>query len=286
MFEFRTLDRRFDLYLPSQKTLYHGSIFDLEGSPDIESHLKARDLYRALKPLAVDPRHAKIERNNSAITSLEVFSARNGEETLARKLLLTPEGDVRGEVYFDAAGRPATEIQRYDFREIPGRAGSFHSIIYPKKITVISPETQKGTALFFSKVTALDTIDPLEFRLRVPAGTKEVFLDEKKLSSTPTKVSVTAVPTPAPVVEKIPVYYAKPREVPEEKIAKIARPPARKEEKKPAAKPPIIAATTVREDKTASAEADIVVEAPPSSPKASAETYDQSTLDPSVDPSV
>ncbi|MDD5226273.1 MAG: hypothetical protein PHV97_03690, partial [Candidatus Omnitrophica bacterium] len=69
MFVFRTLDRRFDLYLPAQNTVYHGSIFDLEDSPDIESHLKARDLYRALKPMAVDPRRAKVERTNSLVTS-------------------------------------------------------------------------------------------------------------------------------------------------------------------------------------------------------------------------
>jgi hypothetical protein len=60
IFVFRTFDRRFDLYLPAQNTVYHGSIFDLEDSPDIESHLKARDLYRALKPMAVDPRRARV----------------------------------------------------------------------------------------------------------------------------------------------------------------------------------------------------------------------------------
>lgn len=179
VFVFRTLDRRFDLYLPDQNTIYHGSIFDMEDSPDIESHLKPRDLYRALKPMAVDARHAKIERTNAVITSLDVYGKNGSRGYLARKLYLTPEGDVKGELFYNAAGRPVTEIQRFDFQEIPANIGSFRSIIFPKKVTLLSPETKKGSAIFFAKVKALDSVDPLEFLLRVPEGTKEVFLDEK-----------------------------------------------------------------------------------------------------------
>ena len=190
MFVFRTLDRRFDLYLPAQNTVYHGSIFDLEDSPDIESHLKARDLYRALKPMAVDPSRTKVERTNSAITSLDVYGRSEDEGTLVRKLYLTPEGDVRGELFYDSKKRPITEIQRYDFRELRGHVGSYDSIIFPKKITILSPETKKGSAIFFTRVTALDTIDPLEFILRVPPGTKEIFLDEKpSMPSEPTQLN-------------------------------------------------------------------------------------------------
>lgn len=178
-FVFRTLDRRFDLYLPDRNTIYHGSIFDMENSPDIESHLKPRDLYRALKPMAVDPRHAEIERTNAVITNLDVYGKKGLEEYLARKLYLTPEGDVKGELFFNPQGRTVTEIHRFDFQEIPAKVGTFRSIIFPKKITIVSPETKKGSAVFFAKVKALDFVDPLEFLLRVPAGTQEVFLDEK-----------------------------------------------------------------------------------------------------------
>jgi len=179
VFVFRTLDRRFDLYLPDQKTIYHGSIFDMEDSPDIESHLRPRDLYRALKPLAFDPDHTEIERNDTVSITLNVYNQKHGEKSLARKLYLAPEGDVLGEIYYGPEGQPLTQIQRYDFREIPADVSSFHSIIFPKKITIISPATKKGSALFFANVKALDSADPLEFILRVPPGTKEVFLDEK-----------------------------------------------------------------------------------------------------------
>jgi hypothetical protein len=309
VFVFRTFDRRFDLYLPSQNTVYHGSIFDLEGSPDIESHLKARDLYRALKPLAVDSRHVRIERDNSAITSLEIFNARNGKDVLARKLLLTPKGDVRGEVYYDAAGRSATEIQRYDFLEIPGRSGSFNSIIYPKKITIVSPEMHKGSAIFFSKVRALDTIDPLEFVLRAPYGTKEIFLEEGNRRSPYSKMPVKTAKATAPATpaKEMPVYLATPLP-PEKPAAKSTRTPAQKEKTSPKAAPkitkPVSApaaipaktkapATTpvktktpaaVPENKNNSAEADISLENRPSAAHPSPAS-DQTTLDPSVEPS-
>ncbi len=283
MFAFRALDRRFDLYLPSQKTVYHGSIFDLEDSPDLSSHLKARDLYRALKPLAVDSRRVKIERNNSLVTSLNVYGREGNEGALVRKLYLTPEGDVRGELFYDSKGRPVTEIQRYDFREFRGSVGTYDSIIFPKKITITSSEAKKGSAIFFTKITALDTIDPLEFILRVPDGTKEVFLDEKDPLHRPFKITSVAQTPPR---KEFPVYLAKPREIP---VPKTTRPPAQKKKEKPAAQEP--AATepvvspafpaTVTTVSSENADADIALsDQSPEGP--SSASNDQTTLDPSV----
>jgi hypothetical protein len=286
IFVFRTFDRRFDLYLPAQNTVYHGSIFDLEDSPDIESHLKARDLYRALKPMAVDTRRAKIERTNSAITSLAVYGRNDNEGKLARKLYLTPEGDVRGELFYNAEGRPVTEIQRYDFREIPGHAGSYDSVIFPKKITILSPETKKGSAIFFTQVTALDAVDPLEFILRVLPGTKEVFLEEKDPRYQRSKTAA-AAPGPASIAsaKAVPVYLAKPREIP---AAKITPPPAPKEKKAPEVPKPapalpvsIPASVPVSEN----TDADMALEGPsPAEPSSASDA--QTTLDPSVDASL
>jgi len=282
MFIFRTFDRRFDLYLPSQNTVYHGSIFDLEDSPDIESHLKARDLYRALKPMAVDPRRTKIERTNSAITSLDVYGRNEDAETLVRKLYLTPEGDVRGELFYDPKGRPVTEIQRYDFRKLRGPVGSYDSIIFPKKITLTSPETKKGSAIFFTKVTALDAIDPLEFILRVPDGTKEVFLNEKdprfQHSKTPQVAASAQVPSP----KERPVYLAKPLEKPAPEIT----PPVQKKKSEtpqtPQPEPAPALPAPVATDASVSVDADMV--ATGQSPEDPSSVSDaQTTLDPSVD---
>ena len=233
-------------------------------------------------------------------TNLDVYSPKDGKDILSRKLFLSPEGDVRGEVYYDSAGRSATEIQRYDFLEIPGQSGSFRSIIYPKKITIISPETQKGTALFFSNVKAQDTIDPLEFLLRLPPGTKEVFLDEKGSRSPASKKSENAVrlqapkratpplPAPVPPVKEVPVYYAKPREVPEEKavphpVVKAEKRAAVKKPTGPRPAAPASAPATTSNDKNVSKEADLVgEEARPVDQTSPA--YDQGSLDPSVEP--
>ena len=289
MFVFRTLDRRFDLYLPAQNTVYHGSIFDLEDSPDIESHLKARDLYRALKPIAVDPRRTKIERTNSAVTSLDVYGRNDNKEALVRKLYLTPEGDVRGELFYNSEGRPITEIQRYDFREFRGHVGSYDSIIFPKKITITSPETKKGSAIFFTRVTALDTIDPLEFILRVPPGTKEIFLDEKNPRYQPSKVATTTqVPAPVSPIETAPVYLAKPLKNP---VAKKTRTPAQKEKEtpktpKPAAAPTLPVSVNTKNTNTPAQTGTNTPDAVQTSTNQPPTTDNQTTLDPSVEPSV
>lgn len=307
LFVFRAFDRRFDLYLPGQNTVYHGSIFDMEDSPDIESHLKARDLYRALKPTAVDPRRTRIERTNSAITSLEVYGRNDSEDQRVRKLYLTPEGDVRGELFYDPKGQPVTEIQRYDFRELRGRAGLYASVIFPKKITIMSPGTRKGSAIFFTRVATQDTIDPLEFILRVPPGTKEVFLDEKdsrfqspstlKGEILPARETERSAPStvrkkskkpepPSPSAPQTPKNASEP-EPDERSEGKVLSVPSKEKtfelespssQKKPAELPMKTVPLPENPD------ADIVPEGPSSSEPASSNP--QTTLDPSVAPSV
>ena len=178
VFVFRTLDRLFDLYIPSQNTLYHGSIFDLEDSPDVESHLKMMDLYRALKPGMFDPNRSQVESSSGVSISLNIFSGPENGAPLSRKIYLTPQGDVLGELFFDQSGQVVTEIQRYDFREIPSRSGGFETVIFPKKVTVVSPRTGRNTAIFFSNIKPLDTVNSYQFLLRIPKGTREVYLRE------------------------------------------------------------------------------------------------------------
>ena len=290
-FVFRAFDRRFDLYLPSQKTVYHGSIFDLEDSPDIESHLKARDLYRALKPMTVDPRRTKVERANSLVTNLDVYSRNGAEGTILRRLYVTPEGDVRGEIYYGENGRSVTEIQRYDFKEFRGRAGIYDAIIFPKKITIISPETQKGSAVFFSKVTALDTIDPLDFILRIPPGTKEVFLEEKDprrqaSKASPAVAEKALAAASAPPQKTMPVYLARSWEAPLEKTKPT---PVRKEKETPKIPEAVVAPVLPpsMDADTAPKPADSATPESPQAPAAqSLAPDDQTTLDPSVEPSL
>ncbi|MDD5226865.1 MAG: hypothetical protein PHV97_06775, partial [Candidatus Omnitrophica bacterium] len=164
----------------------------------------------------------------------------------------------------------------------------YDSIIFPKKITITSPETKKGSAIFFTRVTALDTIDPLDFVLRVPPGTKEIFLDEKDPRFQFSKAPSTAQ-APTPSVKVMPVYLAKPLKKPAEKMA-----PAPVQEVKDTPKTPEPAVAPKKEasqdapEKTPAAaiapenaDADIAVEAPSPAVPASASDA-QTTLDPSV----
>lgn len=289
VFAFRTLDRRFDLYLPDQKTVYHGSIFDMEDSPEIESHLKPRDLYRALKPSAADPRHIEIGRNNLVITHLDVYTKKGDREYLSRKLYLTPEGDVRGELYFNAEGRIVTELQRYDFQNFGMSGRNAPSLIFPKKITLLSPETKKGTAIFFAKVSAVDPVDSLEFLLRVPEGTQEVFLEEKDPRFAIREHKISEKETP---------------ELETEKKKEVAKPSASLSQKSKKAvkttpqttRPTIPSKKKSKEKNDSSKEADIVVEkttphnntAPSTSSQESSLPIDSegsyTSLDPSVPP--
>lgn len=178
VFIFRTLDRRFDLYIPGQNTLYHGSIFDLEDSPEIDSHLKLIDLYRALKPGMFDPKRTEVDSATDVKIAVNVFGERDGRPYLSRRAYLTPVGDVVGELFFDPDGQVMTEIQRYDFQKINARVGSFKSVYFPKKVTIVSPGSGKNTAIFFNRIKPLDSIETYQFLLRIPKGTKEVFLKE------------------------------------------------------------------------------------------------------------
>jgi hypothetical protein len=119
----------------------------------------------------------------------------------------------------------------------------------------------------------------LEFTLRVPYGTKEVFLDEKATRPQPSKTAV-SIPARAPA-KKIPVYLAKPREVSAEKVK--ATPSQKKKEKteplKLSAPSPLPSPVAANLSETSSPAA--VAQAPATLLPS---TSNQSTLDPSVDP--
>jgi hypothetical protein len=233
--------------------------------------------------MAVDSRRTKVERTNSAITSLDVYGRNGSEEKRVRRLYLTPEGDVRGELFYNAEDRPVTEIQRYDFRELRGHAGSYDSVIFPKKITILSPETKKGSAIFFTRVTALDTIDPLDFILRVPPKTKEVFLDEKDPRYQHSKTASAATGfTPVSSAKAMPVYLAKSREVP---VEKITPPPAQKETKKPEARESAAPVLPASVDVSVNTDAAMAAEDRPRAEPSSASNA-RTTLDPSVEASL
>ena len=186
LFVFKTSDRNFELYLPSSKTLYRGSIFDLEDSPEIHSHLKALDLYRALKPLAVSAGKAAVTKNPGDTAGgelLKVESSRKGKIFLARELTVTKDGEVSKEAYYTPEGKPGTLIERSDFKTIGDSQKD--PAFFPSKITLASPSQASGgdlnqTTLVFDKISFNASLSDADFDFSLPQDTRIVELEENQ----------------------------------------------------------------------------------------------------------
>ncbi|MBI3307575.1 MAG: hypothetical protein HYZ84_07215 [Candidatus Omnitrophica bacterium] len=181
LFVFKTLDRSFELYLPALKTVYEGNIFALSDSPEIDSHLKPLDLYRALKPMTFAAAESEIEKQDETHTAVKIYSERHNKRYLARKILATREGDVPVEIYYSENEEPETLIQRSDYQEIllPGQR-SKGKVVFPRQIQIDSSAKRNKTVLLFKKI---------EFPAR--------FVDENWGISYPEDVQRAAVEDPA-----------------------------------------------------------------------------------------
>lgn len=166
LFIFQTDDRDFKLYLPKQKTEYLGTIFDLEDSPDIHSHLKALDLYRALKPWLIREDNTSAEESSKGLTLLKIQGSRGQQ----RQVWINTQGDVLKEEY-GANGKLKTIVERSEFKKIsPEGKEKFY---YPFNIT-IKNATESGvkqTSLIFESVD-FDAENKSKFsEFKVPEGT-------------------------------------------------------------------------------------------------------------------
>jgi len=184
VFIFRTFDRQFDLYLPGQNKIYHGNIFDLEDSPNIESHLKPLDLYKALKPLSFDVKRTEIEGEDKSRVSLKIFKRKVGGTYLSRSLLVDKKrGDVLKEVYFTPEEKPQLEIKRSNFKKFPFKEKGIRDFIYfPTMITIVSHEASKKSSLLLKTVKPLHARDKIHWILQLPEGIEHVYLKKQKKS--------------------------------------------------------------------------------------------------------
>ena len=182
VFLLKTTDREFELYIPSHRTLYQGNIFALEDSPAIESHLRAWDLYRALKPMV-------IPSDNTAVASLEggltaVTVSRMGENPgLARDIKVSSEGDILSEVYYGWNGSISLEIQRSEF-EKTGIETSGVPAVYPRNIQIISHKKTSAedkiteTVFSFKNADFLADFAESDFKIPLPENTKVMVLED------------------------------------------------------------------------------------------------------------
>ncbi len=179
LFAFRTDDRDFKLYLSSANTDFFGSIFDLEDSPAIHSHLKALDLYRALKPAAI-PADAQIETETGGNIRLKVM----GKHGLEREIFANAAGDVVTEVYYRKDGNIKSVIERKDFK--PVMKGKKESFYFPGKVLVRNyfsppgtPGGQSETELLFVTAEFSESFGPLDFDFKLPENTRSADMSEE-----------------------------------------------------------------------------------------------------------
>lgn len=179
IFIFKTQDRDFELYLPKQKSLYQGNIFSLEDSPAIESHLRAWDLYRALKPMLIFSEEVTLDQAPKGMVSLQV---KRSDESLSRKLLVSNQGDIVSETYYSLDGNPSLEIKRGDFQKIIPAPASETESVFPHKIRLESKKEDglnpRITELYFEKLDFSSEIPEKDFTLQLPDEIRTIALED------------------------------------------------------------------------------------------------------------
>lgn len=179
IFTFKTQDRDFELYLPSRKSLYQGNIFSLEDSPAIESHLKAWDLYRALKPLLVFSENTVLDAAPEGLVSIQVNRSDN---TPSRKILVSNQGDIISETHYSLDGNATLEIKRGDFQKIIPAPASETESAFPHKIRLESKKDDgshlRVTEFYFEKLDFSAEIPEKDFILQLPDDIRTIALED------------------------------------------------------------------------------------------------------------
>ncbi len=175
LFVFKTNDIDFQLYLVHDNAVYEGSIFDLEDSPEIHSHLKALDLFRALKPLLFREDKTALEKSPLGETHLII----TGNHGLEREIFASKTGDVLRELYYGRDGKMRTEIIRGDPKIIP--LSKKEKFVFPYRITVRNPgrdpESFYQTELLFES-TDFTPFDENILEFNVPEDVRRVDAGE------------------------------------------------------------------------------------------------------------
>jgi hypothetical protein len=181
VFALRTTDREFELYLPGHKTLYKGSIFTLEDSPAIESHLRAWDLYRSFKPMVIPSENVEVSAAEEGLTLLTIF--RGEPPAKAREVKVSPEGDIVSEVYYAFGGGISLEIKRSEFQTIGAEIEGVPTA-YPRKIQILShkltsmEDSTMETIFLFKSADFLTELSEADFEMPLPSNTKIMELED------------------------------------------------------------------------------------------------------------
>ncbi|MDP3921425.1 MAG: hypothetical protein Q8R76_11540 [Candidatus Omnitrophota bacterium] len=173
LFIFKSWDRDFELYIPARETLFRGNIFQLQDSPEIESHLSALDLYRALKPVAIPYENSEIETISEHLVTLNVYARRPGENRhLYRRVSMTKTGHVVQEKYYANDETPTVSIHRGKFQIVDDPATKTQeAILFPHTILIESMEKPITTSLVFDHLEFPAGFSSEDWLFPIPEGT-------------------------------------------------------------------------------------------------------------------
>lgn len=185
LFALKTLDTNFELYLPSQKTVFRGDIFDLEYSEKIDAQMKPLDLYRALKTMPFTVDQSVVDTLTRTAISVRIYRENSGKVTLSRFLNATRDGNVVSEIYYSTREEPVVAITRHNFDFIENaRKETGRQVLFPKRILIESQKKPVKTELVLDKVRLLWNFPDDEWLSRIPPDTavvdSEVWASENR----------------------------------------------------------------------------------------------------------
>lgn len=154
VFIFRNDDLNFLIYLPGMRHAWQGDMFQLEYSPEFDSHLKPLDLYRAVSPEAFSEEQAISAYGMRDGMEIEIAKPYEGSHYMARRLLLDYNGQVQNETFFTPDGTETTVVTRENFKKINNKFDTVNSrFYYAEQTSVTHPETGDQTILKMTNVT-------------------------------------------------------------------------------------------------------------------------------------
>lgn len=174
LFTFRTEDKLFELYLPTRGALFRGNIFDLEDDPNIDSHLKPLDLYRALSPMMIPVEQTQVQDWNRNHAVLGIYRKAQNGMILSRRILTSQGGDIQTETFYSPEEKPTTVIHRSEFRQVePAPEDPYRiRVSYPYRISIESKIRPTQTILMFDQIRFLPGDAGKVWTINYPEETK------------------------------------------------------------------------------------------------------------------
>ncbi|HCM42371.1 MAG TPA: hypothetical protein DIS66_03535 [Candidatus Omnitrophica bacterium] len=154
VFIFKNDDLEFMLYVPGMNRAWFGNMYELEYSPDFDSHLKPLDLYRAASPEPFSEDQAISANGVGEGMEIEIAKPYQTIRYMARRIILNHHGQVEHETFLTPDGTATTVIVREKFKKMKNKFDGINTRFYYAPQTILThPETEDRTVMNISNVT-------------------------------------------------------------------------------------------------------------------------------------